>query len=437
MSDARTAFGLSLPRHWRTSRLGAVVSVIGGATPSKDEPAYWDGGIPWVSPKDMKVDVLADAEDHVSSLGVERSALRFIQPPAVLIVIRGMILAHTVPVALTAARLTVNQDMKALLPRPCLDARFLAYQMRARSSALLAMVEEAGHGTRCLRTDLWRKLPVGVPPLDEQRAIADFLDRKTVAIDALIERKEGLARSLEEKRQAILAHTVTRGLHPSVELRSSGLEWLGRIPKHWDVAELKRLIRSGTSITYGIVQAGPHIEDGIPYIKTSDMAGEELPLSGYAKTSPEIDFAYRRSKVAAGDVVVAIRATVGKALVVPPKLDGANLTQGTAKISPGPRLVTKYLWYLLRSATCQQRFEALAKGVTFREITLDMLRRFQIPLPPVQEQEEICRYLSHQDDSLRACHRQVEASGSPLLEYRQALITAAVTGQLNLNKDAA
>lgn len=324
-----------------------------------------------------------------------------------------------------------------LRPGPGLDGRFLHRALQAHG--IRDQFHSKANGVTRFAIglgDVGDSL-IPLPPLDTQRAIADFLDRKTAAIDALIEQKEHLALALEDERQAVIAKAVTQGVRPSVLLADSGLPWLGQVASHWGVVELRRIVRPGTSITYGIVQAGPHVEDGVPYIRTSDMAGDLLPLDGYGKTSHEIDSAYRRSKVAAGDVVVAIRATVGKALVVPAGLAGANLTQGTAKVSPGPRVLSDYLWYALRSAPSVQRFEALAKGVTFREITLDMLRRFQIPLPPLVEQEEICRYLADEDERLLACRRLLEQSCERFRDYRQGLITAAVTGQLDVTKGAA
>jgi type I restriction enzyme S subunit len=126
------------------------------------------------------------------------------------------------------------------------------------------------------------------------------------------------------------------------------------------------------------------------------MAGDSFPESGYARTAPEIDAAYARSKVDAGDLVVAIRATVGKVLPVPQHLVGANLTQGTAKISPGRDVDGRFLLGFLRSNASQQRFEALAKGATFREITLDMLRRFKVPVPPIRDQVDIVACLERE-----------------------------------------
>jgi type I restriction enzyme, S subunit len=128
-------------------------------------------------------------------------------------------------------------------------------------------------------------------------------------------------------------------------------------------------------------------------------------------------------------VVVAIRATIGKALPVPPELDGANLTQGTAKVSPGSRITTDYLLASLQSESAQLQFGSLAKGTTFMEITLDMLRKFKIPLPPKYEQGAILDYLKNQLPRFDRMHSAYTRQLELLTEYRAALIHECVTGQ--------
>jgi type I restriction enzyme, S subunit len=312
------------------------------------------------------------------------------------------------------------------------DSRFVVYFTQSgmywgwlRSSFIQSTIQNVS-------AERYASLFLPLPSLGEQHAIVAFLDRETARVDALIAKKERLIELLQEKRAALITRTVTRGLDPTVPTKDSGVEWLGQIPAHWETHELRRLTRRGTTITYGIVQAGPDIEDGVPYIRASDMAGESLPKTGYQKTSPQIDAAYRRSKVSAGDLVIAIRATVGKALLVPDYLDGANLTQGTAKVSPGEGLLTRYLLAALQSLSVQQRFEALSKGATFREITLHMLRRVAIPVPPLVEQEEIVHLLDTNVARMDALVAKVREAIERLKELRTALISAAVTGKIDV-----
>ena len=155
----------------RTARLSELASVLGGGTPSKQDPTYWEGSIPWISPKDMKRWEIFDATDHVSDKAVQESACKLIPPPAVLLVVRGMILAHSIPVAITRVPLTVNQDTKALCPRDGVDADYLAIMLAGAVNQLLPKVEVAGHGTRRLPTEAWESLELVVPEMSEQRRI--------------------------------------------------------------------------------------------------------------------------------------------------------------------------------------------------------------------------------------------------------------------------
>lgn len=276
------------------------------------------------------------------------------------------------------------------------------------------------------------KTRFAMPPENELIKIANFLDHETAKIDLLIEKQQGLIALLKEKRQAVISHAVTKGLNPNAPMKDSGVEWLGEVPGHWDVKQLKHIVRAGTIITYGIVQAGPHYDGGVPYIKTSDMSGEELPIDGYALTSPEIDASYSRSKVTEGDLVIGIRASIGKCLPVPPGLSGANLTQGTARIAPGEGVNKVFLLWFLRSSVTQAYFDSMAKGATFREITLDALRRTPALMPNIEEQIKISSYIEEKTNVFNKLQSNAELAVTMLKERRTALISAAVTGKIDV-----
>jgi type I restriction enzyme S subunit len=182
----------SEPHHllgWATVPLGGLGNVLGGATPSKANPANWIGDIPWVSPKDMKRPLIADAEDHVSVAAVEGSALKFIPANSILMVVRGMILAHSFPVALTARIVTINQDMKALVPPPEVALYLLLY-LQASKGDMVALVDRSSHGTcKLISEKLWSS-EVKVPPLAEQHRIVAKVTELLALCDQL---KLGLA----------------------------------------------------------------------------------------------------------------------------------------------------------------------------------------------------------------------------------------------------
>jgi type I restriction enzyme S subunit len=306
-------------------------------------------------------------------------------------------------------------------------AHHAAYSLRVNTKSI-----KQTSGIQNLDQQQYLDEAAAYPPSDEQEEIANFLDRETAKIDALIAEQQRLIELLQEKRQAVISHAVTKGLSPNAPMKDSGVEWLGEVPEHWELLELKRLRAAGSSITYGIVQAGPHQEGGVPYIRTSDMSGDKLLLETCQRTSLEIDEAYSRSRVHKGDLVIAIRATVGKALEVPQELDGANLTQGTAKFSPGERVTSAFVKLAFSSSYCQAQIGSCAKGATFLEITLDALRRLIFAVPPMDEQVQIVECILGRCLKLDMLIKQAMEASTILAERRSALISAAVTGQIDV-----
>ena len=190
-------------------RLKYLVSVRGGMTPDRGNLEYWDGSIPWITAKDMKVLTVIDSEDRISDSALLETGLKTIEPPAVLLVVRGMILAHTLPVAEVGGRLTVNQDMKALIPRLTVDCGYLAWLLRGLSRHLLALVDDAAHGTKALRSESLFNTFLPVPPMDEQRAIASYLAERTEALDRCVSAARAAIDRLTEYRSALIAAAVT------------------------------------------------------------------------------------------------------------------------------------------------------------------------------------------------------------------------------------
>lgn len=311
------------------------------------------------------------------------------------------------------------------------DPRFWAYALLALD--LAKYYYSLGAGVR--QSIKFADFPndwIATPNENTQEAIANFLDRETTRIDKLIEKKKRLVVLVDQRRRSEITTEVLGLSRKFTKRKPSRSSFIGDIPVDWGDAQLKHLVRPGTSITYGIVQAGPEYEGGIPYIRTGDMKGDELPVSGYPNTSPEIERSYVRSRMEKGDLVIAIRATVGKCLRLPDELIGANLTQGTAKVSPGPKVNRDFMFYSILSAPSQAFFEESSKGATFKEITLDRLRRLVLPLPPREQQEIIAAKLNRSEERFRALKVAAQKSVERLHEFRSALITAAVSGQIDV-----
>jgi len=169
----------------RVRPLAELVTLKGGGTPSKSDPSYWEGEIPWVSPKDMKVRELRGATDHISIRATEETAAKIIDPGAVLVVVRGMILAHTFPAAILRTPAAINQDMKALVPNDVLSSEFLCSFIWAFNCRFLDLVEKSTHDTRRLDTAKLINSAIPVPSIGEQHRIVAELNELETEVNTL------------------------------------------------------------------------------------------------------------------------------------------------------------------------------------------------------------------------------------------------------------
>ncbi len=211
------------------------------------------------------------------------------------------------------------------------------------------------------------KVKIPLPPLATQKRIAEILD----AADALRRKDQELLKKYDELAQAIF-----------IDMFGDPV----KNEKGWDVLPISEVVHPDRIITYGIVQAGENIIGGIPYIRTGDIKDGEILINQLQRTSKEIALSYKRSQLFKGDIVMSIRATVGTVALLPDILEGANLTQGTARISPSNTIDRTYLYYYLKNDFAQNWISSNAKGATFREITLSKLRQLPVLMPPIEIQ---------------------------------------------------
>jgi type I restriction enzyme, S subunit len=199
----KTEIGL-VPSRWVVVRLGEVAELTSGGTPSKANPGFWAGLVPWASPKDLKRPRLFDVEDHISEAGLADGS-RLAPEGSIFIVIRGMILSRDVPVAMAMVPMAFNQDMKAIIPGERLARDYLLYALVAFKHALLPQIGTSAHGTRRISTSAVENLPIPVPPLSEQREIAAQL----AAVDAKLAAEESRRAALTALFQSLLHHLMT------------------------------------------------------------------------------------------------------------------------------------------------------------------------------------------------------------------------------------
>lgn len=318
-----------------------------------------------------------------------------------------------------------------------MDGRYLFRVMQAHGINDQLQVEATGITRFGLPNSALREAIVPVPPLPEQQAIAAFLDRETARIDVLVVKKEQLIALLLERVRSITTHAITRGLNRAARLKDSGVPVIGAIPASWTVSRLMHLTQPRRPIMYGIVLPGPDVEGGVPIVKGGDVSPLGLRRSKLKRTTAEIEAGYVRSRLAGGDLVFAIRGSIGAVQEVPEELRGANITQDVARVSVRSDVHGPWLVHALRSAAAFAQLDAGATGATIRGINIRDLKRVFLPVPSMPEQMAIASFLRDEIRKIDALVNAQRGMISLLEEERAALISAAVSGQIDVRGEVA
>jgi type I restriction enzyme S subunit len=412
---------------WPLVPLRYLVRFLSGGTPDKGNADFWSGGtIPWVSPKDMKVDRINDSEDHITVAALDVSATQLVPVGSVLVVVRGMILAHTLPVAVTTGPVTINQDIKALVCGQRILPEFLHAVLAGQAEWLLSQADSSAHGTKKLETEVLQRFEVPCPPLDLQRRIVATMRAQATRLDEVVAAKQRVLDLLAEKRKAIIAAAVTRGLDPKVKLRDSGVPWLGEIPVHWEIERARWLfrerdVRSTTGEEEMLTVS--HLTGVTPRSEKDVNMFEAETNEGYKLCEP-------------GDLVInTLWAWMGAMGTAPVK---GIVSPAYNVYEPGPRLAPAYIDALVRLPVFAQEVTRYSKGVWSSRLRLYPEGFFEVylPVPPQEEQRAIVEHIARETAKLDAVRAATERTIALLKERRSALIAAAVTGQLDVGAAA-
>jgi type I restriction enzyme S subunit len=278
-----------------------------------------------------------------------------------------------------------------------------------------------------------KALKVPVPPFQEQNSIAQALRSETTHIDALIEKKTRFIELLKEKRQALITQAVTKGLDPAVSMKDSGVEWIGKIPDHWEICRVKHVAKMESGHTPNKKNEAYWVDCNIPWVSLKDSP--QLRVTDYiSKTASYINRAGLAGSSARmlpkGTVVFTRDATVG--LVAIAKCELA-VSQHLVAWVPTGRAISEYLLNTFEAMT--QGLESLMAGSTIKTIGMDDIKELVMPVPPIEEQKLISSYVAKAKKRSHKAEALVERSVELLKERRSALITAAVTGQIDLRKE--
>ena len=315
------------------------------------------------------------------------------------------------------------------------DPRYLTYLHATLYAARINVRSiKQSTGIQNLDGESYLNESVALPTGREQRLIGDFLDRETAKIDALVARKEQLIGLLHEKRTALITRAVTRGLDPNVPMMDSGVEWLGEIPVHWEVKKLKYLT-PGTTVGIVVTPSKYYVDEGIACLRSLNVSRGAIDMENLVFISEYANEIHRKSTIFAGDVVVVRTGQAGTAAVVPKELDGANCID-LLIVRRSEQILSRFVYYYLNSRNVVSQAEELSVGAIQAHYNTSTLARLVLPKIPMDEQERIVVYLDAATQETDRLIGKILRAIDHLRDFRTALISAAVTGKIDVREAA-
>ena len=467
-----------IPKSWAWVRISEVADVIGGGTPSTTRYEFWEGGkIAWITPADLtgyNEREISRGARFITQAGVDNSSARLLPARSVLFSSR----APVGYVAIAANPLATNQGFKSFVLSEGILPEYVYFYLRRAKEEITKLAS----GTTFVEISAraCAGIPLPIAPSGEQVRIVAKLDALLSRVAAGEAAARRALERLKRYRAAVLHAAVTGELtrdwrkthHPdetgaqllkrllqerrarwedtelkrlrAVSKSPNDDKWKNRypepawattgvlpaIPKSWTWVTLEQVTLAERPICYGILMPKQHVPDGIPYVRVRDMKREILTVAELKRTSPKIAAAYSRATLRKGDLVLAIRGTYGRIAVVPPDLDGGNITQDTARLAVCPEVNTAYVMWAIRSEFLQAHFNEVARGIAVRGVNIADVRLTPLPLPPVDEQAEILsdveRRLIAADQLAATLNHQLSRASAT----RQSLLREAFTGKL-------
>jgi type I restriction enzyme, S subunit len=390
-----------VPKHWEVKRLKYSASINDEALPENTPPEF---ELRYIDIGNVESSEGIIAADQLTFDTAPSRARRIVRDGDTIVSTVRTYLRAIAPIRNPPGNLIVSTGFAVVRPRK-IDSHFLSYALRESSFVETVVARSVGVSYPAVNASEVGTIPISIPPTNEQRAIADFLDRETTRLHTLVGRKRELIEKLKEKRTALISRTVTRGLNPTAKLKSSGIEWLGDIPEHWEVKPLFRITSAIQTGPFGSqLHEADYVSGGIPLINPAHIiSGRLLPSEDSAVDSPTAA-RLGRHRLQRADIVMDRRGEIGRCGVVTEREIGWLCGTGSLVV----RLVgsnANYYSTIISSAGFAGLLELNAVGTTMLNLNPSIVGRMRIPVPPLNEQNAIISYLDSETVKLRRSTR--------------------------------
>ncbi|MEJ6981758.1 restriction endonuclease subunit S [Pedobacter sp. P351] len=417
-----------IPKGWQCVALKHVSTIQNGSTPSSSEDKYWDGDVNWVTTDDLgklKDRLIVNTRRTITKEGYESCGTRMASKGSVVISTRAPI-GH---IGILDIQACTNQGCKTVIPTAINNVYCYYFLKHARP-----FLESLGEGStfKELPTGTLKSFYIPVPTIEEQTQIAQYLDHKTTQIDKLITDKEKLIELLNEERTAIINQSVTKGLNPDGPMKDSGVEWIGKIPNHWELKRLKFIGSAFGGLTYApnnVVEEN----EGTLVLRSSNIQNGELSLKDnvYVNSKIPVKLTLKR-----GDILICSRNgsknLIGKNICIDKDMEGSTFG-AFMMIFRSPNW--KFLKHYFNSSIFTSQ-SALFLTATINQLTTSTLNNFWIALPNSStEQNEISRFIDDKNREIDLIKKNAQQEIRLLKEYKTALISEVVTGKVDVRDE--
>ncbi len=426
-----------IPAHWTVKRLDFIAIVkarLGWKGLKASE--YVDDGYIFLSTPNIKGEII-DYE-NVNYITPERyyeSPEIMLENGDVLLAKDGSTLGIASVVRDLPAPATVNSSIAVIRIQSDLHSIYLYRYLMANYIQSIIQLFKDGMGVPHLFQKDIKKFQIILPPLSEQHAIAAFLDRKTAEIDALIAKKRELIALLHEQRSAIISHAVTKGLNPDAPMKDSGIEWLGEIPAGWEIASV--YARFDVQLGKMLNQNAVRNVSPAAYLRNINVQWDWVNLSDLL----EMDFSLEEREkysLRSGDLLVCEGGDVGRTAMWRGEMEECYFQKAILRVRPNKssKDEPRFFYYIMRNAAKLGVFEAEGNRSTIFHLTAEKLNQHRFAFPPISEQRTIVALLDYETAQIDLLISKTEGTISRLQEYRSALISAAVTGKIDVRAEA-
>ncbi|WP_275286612.1 restriction endonuclease subunit S [Halomonas elongata] len=415
-----------VPSHWRVTRLKHAASVNMGQSP--DSSDYTDNesldAIPFLQ---------GNAEFGLKSPTAKlycQTAKKHAHAGDILLSVRAPVGALNV----ADREYGIGRGLCAISPGQRTNRSLLSWALSSAGPAFDSIA--TGSTFEAVSSEQVENLSLTIPPSnEEQTQITRFLDYQTARIDALITEQQRLIDLLKEKRQAVISHAVTKGLDPDVAMKDSGVEWLRKVPEHWELVPIGLIAEKVQTGPFGSqLHAHEYVESGVPVINPANIKDGQIVPDNYLSVRDDVVLRLSHHKLSAGDLIVGRRGEMGRCAVVHEYQEGWLCGTGSMKISLGDKVNSNFLSELIRTSAFRERLKLESVGSTMDNLNPEIVSSIKVPLPPKQEQIKIVETLN---TSMRSVAKLLDKAvmGIELLrERRSALISAAVTGKIDVRE---